>query len=175
MGGHNQSGSPHYFTADDAFGLLQIGGIPRDLPNFYVTSQILLPDGSLRNADDNPATNTPHADPLPVRTRQLIVFSAGAGVHNWWSRNIVLRAYADSSTVCTTLDGVGVTLGVSVVPLNKFATASGQMMVQIPAMGPSGQVLNVHLAGKVIPAPFLGTETRAWDDCATTGLRLLTP
>lgn len=176
MGGHIKTGSPHYFMADDAFGLLQIGGIPKNYPNFYVTAQVVLPNGALLNANDNPATGMPLADPLPVRTRQLLLLSTGAGVHNWWSRNIVLHAYADSSTECTVLPDVGVSLGSSVVHLAKFATANGLMTLKIPPLGPSGQVLNVHLAGTLIGAPIPGgPEKRAWDNCATTGLRLLAP
>jgi hypothetical protein len=176
MGGTNNSGSPHYFLADDANGLLQIGGVPKNIPNFYVSAQGLLNNGRIVNASDNPATWTPYANPLPVHTNQLITFVANAGVHNWWSRDIVLRIYADSDAECTTLPDVGVTLGVAVVPLSKFATATGVVMVKIPPLGPSGQVLNVHFAGTLIGSPIPGgPETRGWDDCATTGLRLQTP
>ena len=176
LGGANNSGSPHYFLADDAFGLLQIGGIPKNLPNFYVTAQGITGTGRLVNANDNPATGTPFADPLPVSTRQLINFTVGAGTHNWWSRNIAVRAYADSTTVCTTLPDVGVELGTFIIPLSKFATASSVVLVRIPPLGPSGQVLTVHLAGTLLGNPIPGgPETRAWDDCATTGLRLQAP
>jgi hypothetical protein len=176
LGGTNNSGSPHYFLADDAAGLLQIGGIPKNLPNFYVSAQALVNNGKIANTSDNPATGTPYANPLVVHTGQLITFVANAGVHNWWSRNIVLHAYADSSTECTTLPDVGVTLGTFVVPLSQFATASSVVMVKIPPLGPSGQVLNVHFAGTLIGSPIPGgPETRAWDDCAVTGLRLQAP
>ena len=56
MGGTNNSGSPHYFFADDAAGLLQIGGIPKNLPNFYVSAQGLVNNGQIANTSDNPAT-----------------------------------------------------------------------------------------------------------------------
>jgi hypothetical protein len=176
MGGTNNSGSPHYFFADDAAGLLQIGRVPKNLPNFYVSAQALVNNGQIANTSDNPATGMPYANPLAVHTNQLITFVANAGVHNWWSRNITLRAYADSSAECTPLPGVGVTLGVFVVPLAEFATASSVVTVKIPPLGPSGQLLNVHLAGTLIGSPIPGgSETRGWDDCATTGLRLLSP
>ena len=176
MGGANNSGSPHYFLADDAFGLLQIGGIPKNLPNFFVSAQALIGSGTVVNASDDPGTGAAYANPLPVRTRQLINFAVAAGTHNWWSRNIVLRMYADSTTVCTPLPDVGVTLGTFIVPLSKFATASTVVMVQIPPLGPSGQILNVHLAGTLQGNPIPGgPETRGWDDCATTGIRLKAP
>jgi hypothetical protein len=175
MGGHTNSGSPHYFFADDAFGLLQLGRIPREVPNFWVSAQVLRTDGSIANGDTDPTTGAPLTNPLPVRTRQIIAFGGTVGVHDWWGRTVALRAYADSSDVCTPLAGVGTTLAVVVVPLSKFATGGGVIMATIPPMGPSGQVLNVHLAGTLIPAPFQKPETRSWDDCATTGLKLITP
>lgn len=176
MGGATNTGSPHYFLADDAFGLLQIGGIPKNLPNFFVSAQALVGNGMIVNASDDPATGAPYANPLPVRTRQLINVIVGAGTHNWWSRPITVRMYADSSAICTSLPDVGITLGTFVAPLAQFATASSVVMVKIPPLGPSGQVLNVHLAGTLIGSPVPGgPETRGWDDCATTGLRLKAP
>ncbi|MBA3560024.1 MAG: hypothetical protein H0W30_15660 [Gemmatimonadaceae bacterium] len=173
-GGTNNSGSPHYFFADDAFGLLQIGGIPKDVPNFYVTSQVIRDNNQIVNAETDPAGN-PLPNPLPVRTRQIVSFRAGAGIHNWWGRGVMLRAYADSSDVCTPLPGVGTSLAFVAVPMSKFATANGVITFAVPPLGPSGQILNVHLAGTLIPAPFQKPETRAWDDCARTGLKLIAP
>jgi hypothetical protein len=176
MGGHNNSGSPHYFMADDYEGLFRIRGSLARNPNFYVTSQVVLNGGALRNASDNPFTGTPMPDPLAVHTGDIIFFNAGAGVHDWFGRKIELRAYADSSTECTSLPGVGVTLGVATMLMPFFATGSGVMNVKIPPLGPSGQILNVHLAGTLIPTPQdTSSEKRGWDDCATTALRLKAP
>ena len=138
LGGTTNTGSPHYFFADDAFALLQIGGIPKRVPNFYVTAQVLLPNGALFNSDTDPGTGVPYPNPFPVRTRQLISIAAGAGVHEWWGRNVVLRAYADSSAVCTSLPEVGITLGFAAVHMSQFATAVGSFLVSIPPLGPSG-------------------------------------
>jgi hypothetical protein len=176
MGGHNNSGSPHYFMADDAFGLFQIVGALKSNPNFYVTAGIVRPDGSLLATNDNPATGALMADPLPVRTRDILLLAAGAGTHDWFGRRIELHAYADSSAECTTLPDVGVSLGHTTTLLPWFATAQGVMTVQVPPLGPSGQVLTVHLAGRLVQStPSQASEKRGWDDCATTGLRLLAP
>lgn len=133
-------------------------------------------NGVILNASDDPANGNAYPNPIPVHTRQLINFAIAAGTHNWWSRNIVLRMYADADTVCTGLPDVGVTLGTFIVPMSQFATASSIVMIKIPPLGPSGQILNVHLAGNLngssVPG---GPETRGWDDCAWTGIRLLAP
>jgi hypothetical protein len=175
LGGSNSSGSPHYFFADDAFGLLQIGGLPKDVPNFYVSAQALLGNGALRNADTDPGTGAAYPNPLPVRTRQLLSFSAGAGSHNWWSHAAILRAYADTGTVCTSLPGVGTSLGFVTVPTAAYTSAAGVFTVSIPPLGPSGQVLTVHVAGTQLKGPYEKSEARGWDDCATTGLRIVAP
>jgi hypothetical protein len=60
--------------------------------------------------------------------------------------------------------------------VNAASAASASPVIRlVPPLSPSGQVLNVHLAGTLVPVPFQGAETRVWNDCATTGLRLLAP
>jgi hypothetical protein len=174
-GGGSSGNAGHVlYTPDDVFGLRNLDRLPLNYPNMYVSAQWwdLANNGNIvRNTDTNQATDQTLASPVllcPGGTVSMMITAANQAA---FSRNTVLRVYADVPGSCTSLDGVGTELARFNVTVNGYSTFSFPVTLTIPDGIPRGTPLRIYSAINVQGVP--SDEMRAYDDCARSAATIV--
>jgi hypothetical protein len=176
FGGFGSGNSSHVkVTPDDLLGLRNLHGIPQDYPDLFVSAQrrIANSGGNLIVNTDTNAAGVPIGAPQQLCPGDNLSLTTTVGNLSQFSRGTDMRIYADITTNCTSLDGVGTELSYWGVSVGGYSTSTFTIDQAIPASIPRNVVLRVYTAINVLEGP--AGERRAYDDCARSAAGIIVP